>query len=374
MLAVLTAASCLTAQDTLTIRSERIVDVCSSEKRWLIAPSLGRVTSQDSLMSFDITIGYDTLVTRPTDVLTEGTLSANLDFRPTMNLVIRGEMRIAGFNILNPMVGNKPLFAIAGEFLGTCTSEDLMTIPWPMDFNSEFKKMVTVYRIEPITAVANARTRMDVGTSFVADSAKINGKDSIGRVRVLMRLPNLSNTSVKARFSVADTAVLSVIGITATGATVESIVFLNGGVAEASLTQTGVSQPELEVSLANRTGRGRVATEIIASMNVIDTCSCVKAGLVDSMTVICENPMVSVLSSADKHNDNLKVSGLDIRCHCDYGQTNSINVFAITGQLVASTGEQKQHETFLSIESLPPGAYVVVGNCGDKRVVTMEIK
>ena len=88
------AISTVKAQDTLKIESLRTIDVCSDSKRFLISASLGSIRFADSLESFDITIGYDRNVLRPTDVLKEGTLSGQMSNGPTMNIVVPGEMRI----------------------------------------------------------------------------------------------------------------------------------------------------------------------------------------------------------------------------------------------------------------------------------------
>ena len=373
MLAVFMTASSLTAQDTMTVRSLRIVDVCSSERRWLLAPTLGRVTALDSLMSFDITIGYDTSLTHPTDVLTEGTLSANLDYKPTMNLVVKGEMRIAGFNIITPMVGDKPIFAVAGNFSGMCADLDTMSTPWSPSFNSEFKRVVTVVKNEPIITIATAKNRNDVGMWINQDSVTITGKDSIGIVAFDIRLPGLSSISGIVTIKNADSSKAVLTTIDMIGATITSIERMNGEVLVA-FRQNGNTQPRLEATFRNVTTDLNASVLITSRLSVQDSCVCVKPALIDSVVIKCENPTVSVLSSADEHNDNLLITDQTARCYCDHGQTNSINVFNVMGQLVGSTGDQLTNETFLSMHGLPHGAYIIVSRCGEKRTVTMEMK
>ncbi len=128
LLAALAAASNIaTATDTLTIRSYRVINTCSSEKRWLIDAYIGEVYSSDSLQSFDITIGYDTSLIRPTDGLSQGTLSSQMifsDVSPFFNFRIPGELRVGAFTVNRNVKGNEPLFAVAGDFLGACDDDE----------------------------------------------------------------------------------------------------------------------------------------------------------------------------------------------------------------------------------------------------------
>ncbi|MBK6291309.1 MAG: hypothetical protein IPF59_06055 [Ignavibacteria bacterium] len=374
MLAAIMAASSLTAQDTLTIRSYRVVDVCSSERRWLIAPTLGIVRSQDSLMSFDITIGYDTAVTRPTDVLTEGTLSANLDYKPTLNTVVPGEMRIAGFNIVRPMIGDKPIVAISGDFKGSCSDLDSLSIPWPVTFNEEFKRTISVYTIEPILAVANAKTRTNVGVFALGDSVVIRGKDSLGSVSSLVSLIDLSSVKASATYTIQDTNVAVIESVSLTDANLIEIERINRGKVIVHFSQQGITRPRVLINLRSVTAAENVRTKIDMELKINDSCGCVKPGLVDTIDVICENPMVYVSSSADEDTADLLVADQSIRCQCYHGQTNAINVYSIDGMLVATTGIRPESETFLSIDGLPHGAYIIVGHCGSKKSVTLKMK
>lgn len=374
MLAAVMAASNLTAQDTLTVKSYRVVDVCSSERRWLIAPTLGIVRSQDSLMSFDITIGYDTAVTRPTDVLTEGTLSANLDYKPTLNTAVTGEMRIAGFNILRPMVGDKPIVAIAGDFKGSCTSYDSLSIPWPITFNEEFKRSVTIYKLEPISAIANAKVQANVGVFAEEDSVEIKGKDSSTVVNSRVSLPGLSSVRASVTYTVADTTTVVIESVSLSDANLVEIEKVHSGKVVIHFTQLASNTPKVAIQLRSVTAMESVKTNISMSLAINDTCGCVKPGLVDDVRVICENPMVYVSSSVDEDTADLLVTDQNIRCQCYHGQTNEINVYSIGGALVATTGSRQESETFLSIDGLPHGAYIIVGRCGLKKSVTLKMK
>ena len=160
VLTISMVVSTVTAQDTLRIQSLRSVDLCSDKKRWLLAISLGTIRFSDSLESFDITIGYDKSILRPTDVLKEGTLSSQMTNGPTLNTVVPGEMRIFGFNVARSVSGSVPLVAVSGDFLGSCADEGVLNIPYAPDFNTEFKKRFSVTMIDDIVPVKIGRAHV----------------------------------------------------------------------------------------------------------------------------------------------------------------------------------------------------------------------
>lgn len=371
-LAVLVAASGVTAQDTLLLRTFRTVDVCSSEQRWLIAPYLGNVRSSDSLASFDITIGFDTAVVRPTDVLTENTLSFMADYPAQMSLVVPGEMRVAGFNITRSMVGDKPLFAVVGNYNGGCGGSIGFSFPWPPTFNEEFKKKITVLSSERVAIVASPKRDDQLGMRFTADSVAIDGKDSLAVVSSTVtfgsRRPR-SGTIVlmlgdgeSARIDSTVIEGARVLDLRKTARTVHADVeFADGQV------------PRVSVVLRNTTTAANAVNTLQALLEVTDSCSCVRSGLLDTVAVVLTNPIVSVSSPVNDSNEKLVVTSTTASCYCYHGQTNEINVFSVAGERIVG---QRTHETenSMSIDNLPSGTYIIVGSCGSRKFVNLNLK
>ena len=371
-LAALVAASGVTAQDTLLLRTFRTVDVCSSEQRWLIAPYIGNIRSTDSLASFDITIGFDTSVVRPTDVLTENTLSFMSDYPAQMSLVIPGEMRIAGFNIIRNMVGDKPLFAVAGNYAGGCGDSINFTFPWPPSFNEEFKKKITVLASERVAVVANPKVDRQLGTTFATDSVIINGKDSVAVVKCLIEFGskrpstgtlhvNLSNDEL-ARIDSASIEGARLVALRTTAKSVEADVEFESGQA-----------PSISIYVRNTTSAYSARVTAEAFLTVTDSCSCVRSGLRDTVEVELTNPIVSVSSPVDDSNEKLVVTSTTASCYCNHGQTNEINVFSLTGVRLDSR-RTNEIENTMSIDHLPSGAYIIVGTCGTRTLVNLNMK
>lgn len=372
-LAVLAAASGVTAQDTLLLRTYRTIDVCSSERRWLIAPYLGNIRSTDSLASFDITIGFDTTNVRPTDVLSENTLSFMSYFPATMTLVIPGEMRIYGFNVTTNMVGDKPLFAVAGNFVGSCTDSIAFSFPWPPTFNEEFKKKITVLRSEKVEVVATPKKDNRLGVTFERDSLSIDGRDSVQTVQSRVAFGSTVPRSSKLTWTVLDTSNVNIDSVSVAGVKAATVSTSSTG-ATADVQLVSNDQPVAQLLLRNRTSERQASARIVCSMEIKDTCACVSSMVVDTLYVTLTNPIVSVSSPVDDSNEWLQVTNTTATCHCNHGQTNEIAVYTVTGERIASQRSSSNDVNTLSIEHLPPGPYIIVGSCGSKTIVNLNLK
>jgi hypothetical protein len=371
-LAALVAASGVTAQDTLLLRTFRTVDVCSSEQRWLIAPYIGNIRSTDSLASFDITIGFDTSVVRPTDVLTENTLSFMSDYPAQMSLVIPGEMRIAGFNIIRNMVGDKPLFAVAGNYAGGCGDSIKFTFPWPPSFNEEFKKKVTVLASEHVAVVANPGVDQQLGVTFTTDSMSISGRDSVGVVKCSVAFGSKRPRTGTLFIKLSDDDVATIDSASVEGAQLVALRTTTKSV-EVDVAFENGRAPQMSIYVRNTTSASSARVSVEAYLDVTDSCACVRSGLRDTVGVELTNPIVSVSSPVDDSNEKLVVTSTTASCYCNHGQTNEINVFSLTGVRIDSRRTNEVENT-MSIDHLPSGAYIIVGTCGTRTLVNLNMK
>jgi len=369
VLAVVTAASTLSAQDTLRFESYRTVDVCSNERRWLLAVTLGKVLPSDSLVSFDITIGYDRTLLRPTDVLKEGTLSAGMAYEPFLNTVVPNEMRIAGGNIIKTVYGDLPLFAVAGDFLGDCTQSDTLGYPWPSTFNAEFKKRITIIRRDSVKAVAVAKGNKSVGLAANVDTVVVDGAREF--VDIVLQGMKLRADSTRYRFLIKSTS--PQLSLTP-GQQVKGLVNVmekqvkDGIEIEATVVD---ASPEFQVRYSVSTSeRPMSATVQIASDDLSD-CLCEKPALRDTI-VIKIDPAVSVTSS-DEHTENVYVHDDVLVIQCDHEEMKTVQIFSLHGELVLKTAVSGQHNA-LPISNLTKGGYVIRTICGQHQHGKMILK
>lgn len=368
VLAVCSAASTLATQDTLYIRSYEVVDVCSNSRRWLLAVDLGRVLPSDSLVSFDITIGYDRTKLRPTDVLKEGTLSAGMSYAPFLNTVVPNEMRIAGGNIIKTVSGSEPLVAVTGDFLGGCNDIDTLGYPWPATFNSEFKKRLTVIRRDSVKAIARPRNNPQSGLLCEEDLINVNSDEST--FEVLVKGAMLESDSIPHRFIFSSSnSIFS--SIKCNG--VSGIVDVDTSTKDGSFIVEGRvvdANPKfrLQYQIADNARTDSVSIAVVTEN--LSKCSCSKPTLRDTV-VVRISPAVSVPSS-DEHIEIVQIHNDVLSIQCDHEEMKTVQIYSTYGQLIQTADLSKS--TSVSTLNLAKGSYIIRTTCGNRQHVNMILK
>jgi len=367
MLAVLAAASNVTAaSDTLKITSTRVINTCSGENRWLILCSLGEVYASDSLMSFDITIGYDTAVIRPTDGLWLGTLADKMrfgDLSPFLNLRIPGEMRVGAFTINTPVKGTEPLFAVAGDFKGTCTELDTLWFPYFPEYNGEFKVQTKVLLADTILAAAFPVKNNSQGSTFNADTIRLTGKDSTAIIPVSVYTAALAGANVEVEIQLESPLPARIDSIVfSDGAGIDSVMISNDG-QHAKMYRIADDSAEIRglIHISSVTD-DTLSTRIITGTTANGTCLCITPARSD--TALIENvkqPVVSV--DQDLHEGSgiriaLERGLVLIQSH--HGLPGVANLIDVLGRTVRTVTLQGGNSTQLSLENLSNGMYYVV--------------
>lgn len=357
--------STVAAQDTLRIQSLRSVDACANTKRWLLAVSLGKIRFADSLESFDITIGFNNRQLRPTDVLKEGTLSAQMSNGPTMNTVVPGEMRIFGFNVARSVSGDVPLVAVAGDFIGECRDNGAISLPYPPDFNGEFKKRFTVQVVDSISVFITKKADVTKGCRFVSDSLTFldNDKSRTSSVSVV----DNGSDRIKAGFIelkfIGNHAGMSIGDIRGQNCTVDSVVSNNSGVivyfgnvmAESPLPQIGFQCLRKDLSVNG-------SFKLESRLSTTDECSCTIPSLLDTLTLVVEKPTVGV-SSYDDDSCTIEIKDDLIIGKCLHHGMKELELFDICGTIVQTNSDHDGKWMIASTMILSRGLYFVTMSC-----------
>lgn len=119
---------------SLRILDKSPIDLCGKEfeRQVVIAPYMGAVKKSDSIVGYEVSISYDPKVVRMNQKLFINTLAGKfnykeLDFFPETNeIVFDGIVDLKGN--LNPVSGDLPLFAVAGDFIGKCGEEAIFKV------------------------------------------------------------------------------------------------------------------------------------------------------------------------------------------------------------------------------------------------------
>lgn len=360
------AVSTAAAQDTLRIVSYRTIDVCSNDKRWLVAVSLGRINFSDSLQSFDITIGFNPEVLRPTDALKEGTLAGQMSIGPLFNLASPGEIRIAGYNTLRSVGGDFPLIGVAGDFIGTCGEIGRLTLPYPIDFNGEFKRRYLVSQIDSIKAVAIAKTDATKGVRLRQDSVLI-ADTMVSTTLTADIIGTIPSSGLLVTMSTGIDWDSTAVGQPSVNVVNAHLVEIRRGNRSVSVLVKNDSTTSLQpyiiygIQRRNPTSEG-VLTVSVSSVSE-DQCSCLQPKLADTATIEINKSIVSSIDSDDDAVCTMVVQNEHIIGKCHHDQIQSIEIKDVVGRIVAVTTPLDSNG-LLSIEDLPHGIFFVSMTCG----------
>lgn len=353
--------------------------MCSGSKRWLLSASVGNIRLADSLESFDITIGYDRNVIRPTDVLREGTLSGQMSNGPTMNLMVQGEMRIFGFNVARSVAGDIPLLAVAGDYIGLCGSNSLLSVPYQPDFNAEFKRRYTVNVVEQVAALAIAKQNPLYGCRFTKDSLVLDSNQVSMEAQIIVDSNSASGGQrvVEIReLGQQDEKMVDVLEIKVDGQhRIDSTVAVQRTTRVFVSSLGGVpTGPMILSCFLRRTARNTSASiKLEASLRESDQCTCVIPGLKDTVSITVL-PIVSVQSSFDEHACTFQVESERITGKCDHQKMKTLSVFDLFGRSVRVGSENENPRVEVSISGLPNGLYFVQMLCGNNQTVKSIVK
>lgn len=376
VLIVAMAISTVKAQDTLRINSLRVVDLCSGDKSWLISLSLGTINFSDSLESFDISIGYDRSIIRPTAVLKEGTLSAQMSNGPVLNMVVPNEMRIYGFNIARAVAGSLPLFAVSGDYLGSCVTLGELTLPVEPDFNGEFKRRYTVRRYDSVKTILNRKADNTSGSEFDTESGEITENDSTTSFKV--KLKNLDK-SVNAVYKllidvnrISDSSRLRIVSLTPSKCDLSDISLKASGT---TARVTGLSSGDADVTVVVR----RVSMETVGSVRLttrvedVSPCSCALPSLTDTIDVKIDRPNVNVSTSTDDSACTISLRSGEVQGMCDHPGMKKLELQDLMGRVVQQI-ETDNYQVVMSTSNLSSGMYFVTLKCDKVHTEKLILK
>jgi len=375
MLAVFAAASNVTAaSDTVTITSNRVVNTCTGEQRWLILVDIGEVYASDSLMSFDITIGYDTALIRPTDGLWSNTLAEKMkfgDISPFINLRQPGEIRVGAFTLNTPVKGDLPLFGVAGDFKGTCIDTDTLFFPYMPDFNSEFKVFIRALQTDTIIAQAIS-TPVNEGASIDADTVVLKGKDSTASIPFTMTSGSFAGSSVQVGMRLESPLPARIDSVRFDDMTlVDSVIIrVNGQEAMVFLRSGSVVAKSGMIFLSSITD-DTMQTRLLTETQVNGMCLCSTPILKDTAEVLNEKERI-VSIDVDIHAGSgisiTRETG-EIKIQSHHGLPGAASLIDILGRTVRSCEIPGGGFAQLSTENLPVGVYHIVVISADKTSV-----
>jgi hypothetical protein len=246
-------------------------------------------------MSFDITIGFDTTLLRPTDGLTTNTLAEQMkfaDISPSFNFVVPGEMRASAFTITRNVKGNLPLFAIAGDFKGACGDVDSLTLPWPAEYNGEFKNWTKVFKSAKVVSIASAKQDTTQGVNHKQDEVVFTTDDSTRQVEALVDVSKAKGGVAKLTFRMINKSVSQIESYNTAASVLEEQYNTDSTMLNLTI-RTSKTVEVFNLTLATeKTGTTAVDT-LLSSVEIPDTCECIIPAAQGSTRLVLDRPVVS---------------------------------------------------------------------------------
>lgn len=144
--------------------------VCGNDKdkEFIVFVEMGKVQVNDSLFGFDFQLIYDSKNLGITDFLTIGCLAENCTHK---NAVFHGDT-VRGYATrmdLNPLRGDRPLFAIKGKVKNNCIDSALIRIDY-IEFTQEYTKSVDINDTLYLKAERSSNNQSQITANFKSDS------------------------------------------------------------------------------------------------------------------------------------------------------------------------------------------------------------
>ncbi|GMV53076.1 MAG: T9SS C-terminal target domain-containing protein [Chlorobi bacterium] len=367
--------STIRAKDTLIVTSHRIVDVCSGEKRWLISASLGSIYDSDSLMSFDITIGFDTSLITPTDGLTSGTLAEQMkfsDISPAFNFRVPGEMRVSAFTITRNVKGNLPLFAVAGNYNGGCGTEVPLTLPWEPEFNEEFKRVVTAFIADTLKTVAIPKVNSTTGIVTHSDTISLADTTDLVEIEALVTMQSTDSKLVKLHIESDRLNLVTIDSVSFAGTAYSAIDTVATDHVTIKFQTTGSETPGTVYIRFPGTAADTVA--IRYRTEIVDSCTCTQPGKTAITNIIKREPVGIQENKLDRnegsviqwsvHRDIITIQNL-------HGGPNAIRIVDTFGRIITSQTVSTDRIT-IPLNQMAHGLYFVTIT-NNKRVQSIPI-
>jgi hypothetical protein len=330
---------------------------------------MGEIFSSDSLQSFDITIGYDTSLIRPTDGLTVGTLSSQMSFgdvSPFFNFRIPGEMRVGAFTIDRNVRGDQPFFAIAGNFLGDCNDKTFFTFPWESTFNEEFRRSIAIEWTDTVLAVATPVENPVLGLFAAQTPDTIRGYDST-TVLTLHRIlsDNLRDEPTISTLSIPGSTAVVIERVDVTNS--DSLVFALDSTSVSIFDKGQVENDTLYVTLKSRSKAQTINVQAVTQVSTLAVCTCTDPKGKDTIAITAiHEPNVSIkMDSHERAGISIRRQTPGISIQLLHGQPTNIQIHSMYGALLksfTSTGE----DVWIANEQLPNGPFLITVHSGSR--------
>jgi hypothetical protein len=311
------------AQDNRTVSLDlrREVNICNVRgDEFTFTVEMGEFVKEDQFFGYDLGIKFDNtklIIDRflPLNTLTEffddDKRGANfLTEGDTTTIFVYG----VTFSQTNSVVGDRPLVAFQGKFIGNCQDSGFINIDW-LDFTSEFTDVISDTNNLVIRSQFEKDSSRKIESTIFLNNAEDIQKDSTVQLSVLIDRSERDFELADFKFSLTsnDRIIIEEFELNNAEYDFEEIENTMSKIAFNATVKNEILQDTLlTVVLKNNSEIENHENSIVFEVEPIDDCSCIRVGDRDSINITGKYDPVSVQANrkflVSQYNDHLKIS------------------------------------------------------------------
>ena len=339
----------LLAQSPINVEIKTLssIDVCGS-KQFQIYIQTNEIYASDSIVGYDLFIGYNAEKIQFDQLLAANTISSQLqnagsDASLSINKLVSGEIWISGAFLADSkfLKGKQPLIAVAGKYLKNCSDTNLITI---LQFSPAYYNFKDPPEIKTQNLVLNAEVAESGRIAAVQvekDTIAVTYMEDIGVLPIYFQNDDISRTKYiecNIKFTKKDLIKLSKIESVQSNLKIDSM-FVGADSVRLNISYHGIIdklKPGLKIEF-ERSIKDSISIQAFIQLKILSECSCINDVLNDSVHIILHHPPVSVAEEIldivnDKSLINYKLTNENISIQANEGYISHVSIYNIIGQ------------------------------------------
>lgn len=365
----------LRAQSPITVEVKTLtnIDVCGN-KLFQIFIQTSEIYANDSIVGFDLFLGYNSEKIQLDQILTSNTISSQLQNAGseailTSNKTVQGEIWISGAFLSENrfLKGKQPLIALSGRYLKDCIDTTLISV---LQFNPayyDFRNPPEIITKNLVVIAEVAEAGRIVSANVKEDSIDFKYEDSTVSFLIYLTNDDLArakNIECKVEFDRKELLKIRNIESMQPGVRIDSIVNSNGKsiIHLTQLYNADKLVPSIKIDLQRLTQDSAIVVAKV-ELKVESNCTCLNKVVNDSLKFKLFQPPVS----AQEYNDNYieydskivsSISDEAISIHSNEGSIFHVTVYSIIGQKIENI-ENSHTSIVIPTSRYTPGLYLM---------------
>ncbi len=365
----------LSAQSPITVEVKTLtnIDVCGN-KLFQIYIQTSEIYASDSIVGYDLFLGYNSDKIELDQVLTSNTISSQLQNAGseailTSNKTVQGEIWISGAYLTENrfLKGKQALIALSGRYLKDCSDTTLVSV---LQFNPayyDFKDAPEILTKNLVIKAEVAEAGRVISANVKEDTIDYRIEDTSVTFSIYLSNDDVSRTKnieCTVEFDRKDLLKIKNVESMQQVVRIDSIVNSTGKsiIHLTQLSNADKLVPSLKIDVQRLTQDSAVVVAKV-ELKVQTNCTCINKVVNDSLKLKLFQPPVSAEEFEDifiKY-DSIIVSSISneaISLHSNEGSIFHVTVYSILGQKIENI-ENSHTSIVIPTSRYPPGLYLM---------------